>query len=634
LTLGPSNRTIDLKLVDMERVEVLRGPQGTLYGASALGGAVRKIPKPPALGAFSSEINLGWSTTAEKGGDNSQVTAMLNVPLLRDTLALRVAAYRFDNSGYIVNDGAADPAKVALAQQFGATLIEDDDVNNHQYTGVRASLRWQPMQRLNATLMYIDQNLDSDGHAEVNPTLRDYTIATISLRGITPNGREFFRDDHQLTNLLLEYALGPGTITSSSSWLHGDFTWTRDNSRFIPAPLAIDVPAKMSGFVEELRFSSSFDGPLQAIGGVYYEDLKNDAWLGSSWVGDPALLPPTLYGGDPSRNAVILDHNVLRVEQHAVYGEASYRLTKQLELTAGGRWFDYDRRQDNVRRGRWLTNGEFHESAAESGSRFKFNASYTVNEAALLYAQWAQGFRLGSPQQAPPSVICDLDNDGILDGTNAPVNPGDLKSDSLDSYELGGKFTLFDRRLTLNTAVFYIDWSDIPTVSPNGTCGFNVAINAAKAVSQGIELEGRWRLAGGLELRASGSYIDATFANDDPAAGARKGERLPGTAQYNALLGLQYDFEVAGNASYVRGDYGYIGKFFRTVGEQRIDLARSGDYAKLDMRFGVAPRAIERRGIRPEPDQRERLYQRAKHLPRLPARATHRGRQYQPPVLS
>jgi len=588
LTLGPSNRTIDLKLVDMERVEVLRGPQGTLYGASSLGGAVRKIPKAPELGALTGEVKLGYSSTAEKGGDNSQVTALANVPLTRDSLALRVAAYRFNNSGYIQNDGAADPSKVALANLYGAALVEDDNVNSHTYTGVRASLLWRPLQRLSATLMYINQDLDSDGHAEVDPRLSDYTIATFNLRGVTPNGREFFKDDHELANLVLEYDLGPGAITSSSSWLDGQFTWTRDNSRFIPGPLAIEVAAKMSGWVEELRFSSTFDGPLQTIVGLYYEDLKNDAVSGSSWVGDPALLPPTLFGGDPARNAVLLDHNVLHVEQTAVYGEVSYLLTQQLKLTAGGRWFDYERRQDNVRRGKWLAPTDFHESASEQGSRYKLNASYTLSDDALVYAQWAQGFRLGAPQPAPPSLICDVNNDGILDGTDAPVNPGALQSDSLDSYELGGKFTFLERRLTLDAAVFYIDWSDIPTVSPNGTCGFNVAINAAEAVSQGVELEGRWRLTPGLQLLASGSYIDAQFASDDLAAGARKGERLPGTAEFNALLGLQYDFNLAGNASYVRGDYGYIGKFYRTVGEQRIDLARSGDYGKLDMRFGMA----------------------------------------------
>jgi iron complex outermembrane recepter protein len=594
LTLGAASRTIDVKLVDMERIEILRGPQGTLYGASAMSGAIRKIPNAPKPGVLEGKVDLSYMNTAEEGGDSTNAVGVFNAPLLDETLTLRVAAYRYNNSGYIVNRGAADPTKAALAQRYGATLIDDNDVNHHMYDGVRASLLWQPTDRLSATLMYIKQDLESDGHAEVDPRLDDYTIATFSLRGISPNGREYFKDNHELTNLVVEYELDSGVITSSSSWLGGEFTWTRDNSRFVPGPVALKSPEEMSGFVQELRFSSQFDGPLQVIGGVYYEDLQNETFIGMSWVGDPTLMPGNLLGGDPSLNGIYRANNLLKVEQKAVFGELSYQVTEQLKLTAGGRWFDYERQHDNVIRGAWLAPSDFHETANEDGSRFKFNASYDINDNALVYAQWAQGFRLGSPQAPLASNACDLNNDGILDGTDAPVNPGDLKSDSLDSYELGSKFELFDRRLSLSAAVYRIDWKDIPTQSPNGTCGFNVAINAAEATSQGVELEAAWYALDNLQLRVGGSYIDAEYATDDLAAGARKGERLPGAARYNATFGFEYEFDLAGYPSYVRGDYGYIGKFYRALVEQRIDQAASGGYGKVDMRFGVT---LDRFGI-------------------------------------
>lgn len=589
LTLGTAARTPDIKLVDMERVEILRGPQGTLYGAGSVGGALRKIPNAPQLGVFSSDVNLGYSNTAVHGGDNSKVTGVFNIPLNEDTLALRLVGYRYNNSGYIINDGAADPQKAALAEVFGAELIDDDDVNSHIYSGVRASVLWQPTDWLNATLMYLNQKLESDGHAEVDPRIdQPYTIGTFSLGDVTPHGREFFKDDHELTNLVLEYDTGFGTLTSSTSWLKGHFNWSRDNSRFTVAPVALLNPSTMDGFVEELRFSSEFAGPWQAIAGLYYEDLENLATPTMSWSGDPDLMPPTLFGGDPSRDAILRNRVFLGVEQVAVYGEVSYELTDELKLTAGGRWFDYDREHNDSRRGEWLPPLDFHETASESGSRFKFNASYTLDENALIYAEWAQGFRLGRPQRPIPADNCDQNNDGILDGTNAPLEPGNLKSDSLDSFEIGGKFALLQQRLILNTAIFYVDWTDIPTVSPNGTCGFNVSINAAAAVSQGVEIESLLQITERLKLTAGGSYIDAEFAKDDLEANAFKGEQLPISTNVNYRIGLQYDFDLAGNPGYISGDYGYIGESFRTVVEQRNNIAPAGDYGRLGMRIGIA----------------------------------------------
>jgi iron complex outermembrane receptor protein len=171
LTAIGEGSQIDLKLVDMDRIEVLRGPQGTLFGAASLGGSVRNIPASPLLGKFSAAAHATYSNTGKFGSSNYEAWGALNLPLAGDKFAVRVVGYDYNDSGYIHNVGATVPALVALANQIGGRVTNRDDVGSSEYAGGRVTALWQPSEALSFKLTYVNQQLESDGFNEVDISL-------------------------------------------------------------------------------------------------------------------------------------------------------------------------------------------------------------------------------------------------------------------------------------------------------------------------------------------------------------------------------------------------------------------------------------------------------------------------------
>jgi outer membrane receptor protein involved in Fe transport len=182
----------------------------------------------------------------------------------------------------------------------------------------------------------------------------------------------------------------------------------------------------------------------------------------------------------------------------------------------------------------------------------------------------------------PPT--CDADNDGIVDGSDVSIaSTRSIDSDLLDSYEIGGKFSLFDRRMTLDTAVYRIEWEGLPISATAGTCLVGYTANAGAATSEGVEFQASLLLAEGLRLEFGAGYTEAELAK--PGLGAPAGSRLPGSPKVNANLAAQYDFNVVGHKAFVRVDSVYAGKFYGDL-FQTEGLA-AGDYIKVDARAGV-----------------------------------------------
>ncbi|MCB2114504.1 MAG: TonB-dependent receptor [Parvularculaceae bacterium] len=569
----------DIKLVDIERIEVLRGPQGTLYGSGSMGGTVRNVPKAPNLQEFEGSLEAGYSGMA--GGDNSKIVAVLNAPLVEDRFGLRIAAYKYDNAGYVDNIGASDPAKSALAATFGAIVVDEDNVGDTEYVGIRASALWRPVDPLSFTFTYVHQDLTQDGYNEVDPALGGYKAAPFFLKQVN-GGAEKLTDDIDIANLVAEYDFGSLSLLSTSTWFKGQSDSFRDAGRVVPLPLPQAFDSGKDGVVQEVRLVSNFDGPFQFLAGYYFEDLSTFINSELFWGGDDALLPgflgtdPTdLFGSDIS----------FAIKQHAVFGEASLDIFDNLTATVGGRYFDYTRKDDNSQRGTLSGGGvEVHEESGEDGTSFKASLHYKPIRNATFYAQWAQGFRLGRPATPAPAAVCDVNNDGLLDGTSAPVDPGIVRSDKLDSYEIGGKFNLFDQRMTLNVAAYNIEWDGIPVdlfAIPN--CGFSVTVNAGEARSRGVEVESTIHLFEGVRLDVAGSYVDAELTKDNPVLGPA-GTRLPGSARIQASVGAQYDFTVATHDAYARADYSYVGPFYNDLGQTFHEV---GDYHKVNLRAGV-----------------------------------------------
>ncbi len=554
-----------MKLVDMERIEVLRGPQGTLFGGGTISGAVRNIPKAPNLSEAEGEVTVEYSSTEGAEGSNGNVTAVMNLPLVADEMALRLVGYRFDEAGYV--DLVDDPAMRARGVAVGAPIAVKEGVGGHDYSGVRGTLAWQPNDRFDLSFMVAYQQLEEHGRNDVNISRGGYEATALD------TGPEFKEDELKLFNLVMNYDLGWGVLTSSTSHIDGNTADSSDLGRVIPWAAVGFSDLDKKGTVQEVRVASALDGPLQFTAGIYYEDFEsyeNCCWR---WTGDQSKNP----FGDPNLRTVITD---AAIEQKAVFGEVSYDLSERIKLTAGGRWFDYER-DDDIRESGPLAAGDTQLSTAESDTRWKLGVDVTPSDNSLIYALWSQGFRLGQGVTVASPDICDTDNDGFLDFTDIPLGTSSLKSDTTNNMELGGKFSFLDNRMILNAAVYRIDWNDIPVgaLGDNPVC--SATINGGKARSQGIEVEASMLLTDSLRFFVSGSYVDAEFRND---LAGNEGERLPMSPEYNGNVGLEYDFNISGHESFVRADLTYVGDF-TTSGSIPTE---SGDYTTLNLNAGVS----------------------------------------------
>ncbi|MEJ2444195.1 MAG: TonB-dependent receptor, partial [Exilibacterium sp.] len=390
----------DLKLVDIERVEVLRGPQGTLYGSGSMGGTVRNIPAAPKLQEFEGKLSPGYSNTAGYGEGNTKLSGMINIPIIDNELALRVVAYNYKNSGYIKNVSSSNTISSSLAEASGAKVNQDDEFGDLEYNGIRASLLWSKGD-LDISLMALSQELEQEGLLRGNLALDAYEANPLSIDLLEKRG-EFAGDDTEIYNLVIEYDFGLVSLLSSSSWQDGQTQRGFDLSRSFPLAGAIADNWRREGFTQEIRLNSQWDSPFQIIGGFYYEDIKSSRTAKAEWIGDDDLCCGFLGAADP-RNLFTLDDEVV-LNQKAIFSELSYKFTDQLMMTYGARWFDYER-DDSMARNGAFNGGMFtyrELNSDEDNSSLMANLTYAPDEDSLLYLQWSQGFRLGKPVPPPP----------------------------------------------------------------------------------------------------------------------------------------------------------------------------------------------------------------------------------------
>ena len=574
----------DMKMVDLERVEVLKGPQGTLYGSGAMGGTVRNIPKSPVLDEFEGQVDFGYGVTAHSDDNNNKMVGVFNIPLVDDSLAMRVAAYRFDNAGFI--DRVSEPNIQALSVATGLPVDLSKDLGGHTYTGGRASLLWKANDNLELNLMLATQKLEEDGNGSVEIGLGGYRSAVLDPSGVP----EFNKDEFDIANLVLEYSFGWATFLATYSHFEGNAKSQFTAADSFLAGTVRSYNSDKDGDTVELRLASNLDGSWQFVAGLYYEDFELRGNQFGEWTGDPAMSPvppiPATTGpnGFPVTYFFPIDFQQ-SLEHKALFGEITYALNTQWAITAGGRWFDYDRRDNNFGSDFFGPFGQSDLSTSEKDANYKLNIAYTPNDESLLYIQWSEGFRLGSGQVLPPASICDIDNDGKLDFTNGSLDPS-VESDTTTNYELGGKFNLIDKRLTLNVTLYRIDWENIPVnvFDTSDVCPGNLAVidNFGEARSEGVELETRYFATPNLQLSLSASYMDTEILTDNLGP---QGGRLPLAPRFNGIVGMQYDFEWQGHTAFLRSDYSYIGDF---ISDALFPLPDAEAHGKWNIRAGIA----------------------------------------------
>lgn len=512
----------DLKLYDIERVEVLRGPQGTLYGSGSLGGTLRLITRQPNFDAVEGYVQ-GKGTLIHEGGAGGSVDAMINVPL-SDKLALRVVGYGIHEAGFLDNGFS------------GAKDINDEDT-----WGMRAALRFRPTDALDVTLTGYHQRTDIGAYYQVT----DHYPRLV----IDQSAQEPFDDEFSIGNLRVEYDLGGAHLTSSTSYFDrhrafgNDIDWFTEMLLGIPrasSPLYYDV----SAFSEELRLTSTSEGPLRWLVGLFYLDRDEDAGQSINPVGVP--MP-----ADPNAN-VFYSRTLSSTRQLAGFLELGYELFDGFTVTGGVRVSKIDSDLTAIKAGALIgAYSSLSGDADETPVTPKLNVSYRLRDGALLYAQASKGFRIGGVNPGLPAC-----------GTCVVQLGTTFDSDSLWNYELGAKLEMFDRALRLNAAAFYIDWSEIQ-LNVSREDGFNGFLNAGDARSRGGELEVSLALGNGVEIGGQLTYTDATLTRLKPGVTGvgEPGSRVPEVPEWSRSGYIEWVRPVLGNAEFrIRGDVQYVGE--------------------------------------------------------------------------
>jgi iron complex outermembrane receptor protein len=545
--------TPDLEPFDLERVEVLRGPQGTLFGAGSEAGTIRYITTQPKLGLLEGLADAAVEVP-KSGSVGGSGRLAVNLPM-GDTAAARIVVYEHHLPGFIDS-----------IQPNGSIK---KDVNDGDRAGVRLSMLWRPTDQLSITPRLVYQSLTTNGYPREdaynilgNPYMTTQPAVTIGERQQYTQQREGITDDFGLADLKVEYDFGPATLTSISSYTHRKVTVLRDATQ-LTGSVSVDVNipevrvnsplfdrTHLNVTSEELRLASNgkstvdwlAGGFFQHVGRRYGQDLPTpgydsfNAAAGFPLGQNPVGLVDTPFFSDIS----------YRLQQYAAFGEATWHITDQWGLTGGLRYYHY--KEDRVLH----FNGVFAAATPPAGVPGEVDAngvsprgilSYKLNEDAQFNAQVSKGFRLG----------------GINDPINLPLcspadrlefgGQGNWKDETSKNYEIGGKFRFLERTVTLNVSAFYTDIQNLQATVTAGTCSSRLVFNVP-AQSHGIEAELFARPNSTWDFGLSATWVDArlrgTVTSTSPSGvvttvgGLVNGNRLPTAPQVQAVGSVGY----------------------------------------------------------------------------------------------
>ncbi|WP_223395502.1 TonB-dependent receptor domain-containing protein [Caulobacter segnis] len=509
----------DLRLADVERVEIMRGPQGTLYGGGTLGGVIRIATRKADLDRYQASIlaGVGWT----KGGDRSdELEAMANLPIVHGRLALRAVIYRDQQGGYISNR--------ALGLKHA---------NGSERAGVRASLRAALAPGWTATLGLTNQSINNNdtqyGLRRLGPKVRDTVV------------REPHENDFDHLSLTLAGEGDWGRTTGSVSRLSHHFGSRYDATSvstlygLAGAPAAFDEDKGTDLTVAEVTYATPGEHRLHGLVGAF-------ASTGS------IRLSASLHALPAGSPAAYAERRRDTIRETALYGEATFDATPRLSATAGLRWFDFRFDTDST-----ITQSAGQrrtiQSADAAGFSSKILISYDARPGLLFYAQTAEGYRPGGFNTAGRIGQ-------IFDAAGTP--PSRYKADELWNYELGVKLRAFDDRLQGRAAVFYATWESVQS-DQYLVDGAAYTANIGNGDNRGVEAEAAFRVSERLDLRAAALLNDPEVTKLNLAFSTRKYASLPGVARASASLGFDYHRDLAngptlrlqGQASYVGGSY-------------------------------------------------------------------------------
>jgi iron complex outermembrane receptor protein len=578
-------RNLDVMLFDLDRVEVLRGPQGTLYGASSMGGTIKYITKRPNLSQFEGRAETTLSHIDGSSGISYKTSAVLNIPLQDERLGLRLLASHQSDEGYI-DRYAIHPTDLAA---LDPAVPVEPNVNSMTQSGFRAVLEYVPNDNLTITpsVTYQKLKLDAPYLIDVPPGSTD-DEEFIQTR-LTREDRE---DEVTIANLTVNWERDRLAVTSSTSYFKRKTPGYEDYSKIATGILGlpVNVPWEQlddnssTTFIQELRVAGSISS-LDYVVGVYYTDGKSHS---------PDINPYSaealeIYGDD---NGQIFGFDTSyesephgKLKEKAIFAEATYNVTDALAVTVGARAFEFKSSFTATQWGLFTgsndplyTEGQFSASDITP----KLNISYQMNDDTLLFATASEGFRSGAALSQVPQAAC-ADDLAELGMTESPTGVG---SDTVWSYELGTKIRMLDRRMRLNGAVYFIDWADVQQ-SVSLFCGWPFVVNNGDAEVKGGELEWGFAVTEALSLSAMIAYSDAKLTVLAHGAQGQVGDRLlsvpkwaySATADYSRPITSEWD-------GFVRISYNFVDEVTR-VYDPTSPFSIVPSHDRVDLRIGV-----------------------------------------------
>ncbi|GHF13975.1 hypothetical protein GCM10017044_05080 [Kordiimonas sediminis] len=612
-------------LYDIERVEVLRGPQGTLYGSNAIGGTVRVITKKPNL----NEMEIGGSALflSEKNrpGVGVRGSGYVNIPVVEDKLAFRVTGSAAKENGKILN-----------------TYTNNTGTNEDHF--IRAQALWAPNEDTKVNLSFVNSREYSSTRSDADRSTPDYYYEAIltanpdakygydvafdfpscpegtersECRGGQLNGHDpkfavwqimdpFVKTTSNLVVLNVEkYNLVDGVdLEYSGSWRRNTYDgrqsgWSQFDANDMFRTWIIDKDGN-DRWTHELRLQSNGEGPLQwTVGGFYDKDIglktPDGQWQyhasdnksraiaaylwGEYWgLGDPTQIGLDLYG-DPTKNYNYTVHK-WNTRELAFFGEAGYTFdlkdAGKLEVTGGLRYYDLkDDLHDEVS-GIWIGDEpqETITKDGESGTRKKISVNWMPSNDFAVFAIYSEGYRPGGNNG--PNAPADCRND-----ENIGSYTDRYSSDKIKNYEIGFKGFAFDRKVQFSSAVYQIDWTDVQAVVYMPSCGFSYTANAASARSRGLEFESTTTITDSLKLILNAAYTDSKMTSDVESLGAKDGDDMTMVPKYNFYAALDQEFELYGREASVRLDVAGYGEYKSHFNTKDSDVSPAYEVVNL-----------------------------------------------------
>ncbi len=570
--------TPDVDLFDLNRVETLRGPQGTLFGSGSVGGTIRYITNQPKLdkteGLFEANANL-------VGGDDfgGHVKGMVNLPI-SDKVAMRAVGYLTQYGGFI--DALGEGGKVKK------------NVNDGARRGGRLSFLIKPSDTVTLTPRVVYQEIRAHGfnredvfNLYANPNTTTRPKITLGERQQYLLLDESFSDNTLLGDFTANVDLGGAALTSVSSYIKRKIAVNRDASA-LTGSVSVDLGFPAAGvmlpsqlvdttdlkqYTQELRLASTGEGPFQWVVGGFYSKVDRvynqrlptpgyDAYTNAVLGAGTSTAVANGFPANSPYNAYL----PYDIKQKAVFGEVNYTLGK-LTATAGGRYYDFSETRQFKSGGLFANGDNRTDKTSSDGFTPRFLLSYAATDNVTFNAQASKGFRLGGVNDPLNLPLCSAQDKIIFGGYQS------YKDETLWNYE-GGVKSRFGR-VTFNGAAFYTDISNLQTTLDAGSCSSRVVFNVAKAHTKGLEGEFRARLASGLDVGLSGSLVEAEFdstVKDGSGAvigGIRDGNRLPSVPKFQVSADITYSKEVReGVKGYVTASVQHVGSRFTQASDQ------------------------------------------------------------------